>query len=155
MPDDIEVLPASPNELTSRTYIYLAQLYQSMKAESADGVYEGKVVETFQGLNISMAYYTQLFNALKELGCIELIDRGVRGRPTKYRLHGEPTEDAYTGRYGAEGLTVGVKPATIPLSELEQRVKNMERRLQGLDIKEIFLDHEQRIVKLEKEGGSK
>jgi hypothetical protein len=157
MPEDFDTLASSLNETTPRQFIHLHQLYQAMVSESTDGVYEGKVVETFQRLNISMSYYTTLFNALKELGCIELIERGVRSRPTKYRLHGSPDEDAYAARYASD-LTGGAIPATISLSELEQRISNMERRLQGLEIKQVVVNFESRLSALEKlqpEGGSK
>jgi hypothetical protein len=139
----------------SRKFSYLLQLYEAMEKESAPigkskklRLYEGKVVTTFQTIGISAAYYTELFNVLKELGCIELVDRGVRGRPTKYRLHGKPTEDAYEARY-VKGLTTADKPATIPLDELEQRIKNLEGRLSGLQIKEIIVNYEDRIASLE------
>lgn len=138
----------------SRQFTYLLQLYEAMEAEATEGLYTGKVVDTFQSLNISMTYYTPLFNALKELGCIELLDRGTRNRPTKYRLLKQPTESAYTTRYDS-GLTGTAKPATISTSELEQRIKAIERRLQGLELKQVIVNHEERIVALEKEGGSK
>jgi hypothetical protein len=147
-----------------RMFGYLLQLYEAMERESDKKIYEGKVVTTFQNLGISMAHYTPLFNALKELGCIELIDRGVRGRPTKYRLHHKPSEDAYENLYAgvANGLTSGGKAATIGLDEIEQRVKNIEGRLKGLDINtinEAIANHEARLSKLEvprrtKKGGS-
>ena len=138
-----------------KMFSYALILYEAMEKEAKDGVYEGKVVETFNRLRISGAHYTPLFNSLKELGCIELIQRGVRGRPTRYRLHGAPSEDAYENRY-AGGLTREASPATMFLSELEQRVSNMERRLEGLDIKGIVVNYEERISKLEKaKGGSK
>jgi len=148
----------------ARKFSYLLQLYEAMEKEStvikkngakSTTTYEGKVVTTFHSLGISMAHYTVLFNALKELGCIELIDRGARGRPTRYRLHGAPTEDAYDARYvkGDKTLTGGAKPATIPLDELEQRITNLEGRLKGLDIKAVVVNHEERLVRLEKEKG--
>lgn len=141
-----------------RMFGYLLQLYEAMVKEATPKnkkVYEGKVVTTFQNLNISMAHYTPLFNALKELGCIELIDRGARGRPTRYRLHHPPVEDAYENLY-AGGLTDGSKPATVPVAELEQRISNLERRLEGLDIKGMAVNFEERISKMEKaKGGSK
>ena len=112
-------MPKSPDttELPPpRKFTYLLQLYNTMliEAEGMDGeiIYEGKVVETFASLNISMSYYTPLFNILKELGCIELLDRGVRGRPTKYRLHKAPTVAAYETRYGSD-LTGTDRPATM------------------------------------------
>ena len=139
----------------SKMFSYALALYEAMEKEADDGVYEGKVVETFNRLRISGAHYTPLFTSLKELGCIELLERGVRGRPTRYRLHGPPREDAYENRYQA-GLTNEPSPATLFLSELEQRVSNIERRLEGLDIKGIVVNYEERIGKLEKaKGGSK
>jgi hypothetical protein len=138
------------------SFRYLLQLYEAMQAQAVDSVYAGKVTETFNSLDISMTYYTPLFNALKELGCIELLDRGVRGRPTQYKLIGAPTWEAYDARYES-GLTGGAKPATVPLDEVEQRVRNLERRLEGLDIKQVIVNHEQRISAMEvkQEGGSK
>jgi len=144
-----------------RLFGYLLQLYEAMEAEatkpkgSKQKVYEGKVVTTFQKLNISMAHYTPLFNALKELGGVELLDRGARGRPTRYRLHHPPVEDAYENLY-AGALTPAAKGATILSEELEQRISNIERRLEGLDVKGIAVNFEERIARLEKaKGGSK
>ena len=142
----------------SRMYGYALKLYEAMDKQAEDGIYTGKVVDTFNSLRISQSHYTPLFNALKELGCIELLDRGVRGRPTRYRMHGPPDRDAYDARYvsSVSGLTGGAKPATVPITELEQRVATLEGRLKGLQIKEVVLNHEARIVALEKlKGGSK
>ena len=139
----------------SRLYSYAVRLYEAMDKQAVDGIYEGKVVDTFNSLHISQSHYTTLFNALKELGCIELLDRGVRGRLTRYRMHGAPDEAAYETRYES-GLTGGAKPATVPIIELEQRINNLEGRLKGLEIKQVIVNHEERIVALEKlKGGSK
>lgn len=144
---------ASPSE--SRKFTYIVQLYEAMVAESTKKIYEGKATETFHRLGISMAHYSELFRILKELGSIELLDRGARGRPTRYRMHVKPTAKAYDELY-AGLLTKPEKPATIPLDEIEQRVKNLERRLEGVEVKQVLVNYEERISKLEKtKGGSK
>jgi len=139
----------------SKMYGYAVQLYEAMDNQAEDGIYVGKVVDTFNSLHISGSHYTTLFNALKELGCIELLDRGVRGRPTRYRMHGPPDEAAYDTRYES-GLTAGEKPATVSVTELEKRIATLEGRLKGLQIKQVLVNYEERIVALEKlKGGSK
>lgn len=156
LPEGIEILPDAD---ATRKYTYILQLYETMVERSTDGIYEGKVVDTFASLGISNSYYTELFNVLKELGCIELLDRGTRNRPTRYRLHHAPTVVAYERRYikPTGGLTAAGKPATVTVTELEQRVSNIERRLSGVDIKQILADYEKRIARLEQQtkGGSK
>lgn len=132
---------------------YAVALYKAMKSEAKGNTYTGKVVGTFGSLGISMSHYSTLFNSLKELGCIELLERGVRNRPTVYRLHHAPTREAYDKLYDG-GLTRAEKPATIPTSELDKRISDIERRLKGLDLKQMFKNHEERLVTLEK-GGSK
>lgn len=152
--DEVEGIPKNESKL----YAYSLRLYQAMEKQAVDGIYEGKVVDTFHSLHISQSHYTTLFKALKELGCIELLDRGVRGRPTKYRMHGPPDETAFDTRYES-GLTAGGKPARVPITELEQRISDIEGRLKGLQIKQVIVNHEERIVALEGsmkvEGGSK
>jgi hypothetical protein len=146
------------DEEVSRKFTYLTQLYEAMEAEAEDGIYKGKIVDTFATLSISMSYYTELFNVLKELGCIELIDRGVRGRPTRYRLHVAPTIVAYERSYAArdKDLTGADRPARVPITELDQRIMNIERMLSGVDIKQVLADYEKRIARLEQQkGGSK
>jgi hypothetical protein len=134
---------------SSALFDHALKLYEAMNDQAdKDGIYEGKVTDTFSKLGISMTYYTPLFNALKELGCIEMLERGTRARPTRYRLHGSPKRKAFDTIY----LTNVPRRATLPLESLEQRLSNLERRLDGLDIKAILLEQEKRLQKLE--GGS-
>jgi hypothetical protein len=128
---------------------YTCRLYDALEEQAKSGIFEGKVVETFSKLGISMTHYTPLFNYLRELGCIEMLERGARARPTRYRLYGRPSREAFDGMY----LTKTPRPATIPLQGLEKRVLDLERRLDGLELKEMFLNLEKRVKNLE--GGSK
>lgn len=134
-------------------FAHTKEFYELLSKQSnEDGIYLGKIVETFGTLNISMSHYTPILNALKELGCIELLERGARGRPTRIRLYDAPEQGAFDALYKSD-LTSDVKPATVLGEELAQRISNIERRLEGLDVKAIVVDHESRIKKLETKPG--
>ena len=130
---------------------YALLLYKKLVEESTDSVYEGKVVETFQKLNISMTHYTPLFNALREMGCIELLSKGVRGRPTVYRLHRAPERDAFNVIY-TSALTTPPTGDTLRLDDHEQRLVSLERGFGDIDVKQVIVNFEKRIKALEDRG---
>lgn len=115
---------------------------------------EGKLVEVrkthiFRELGISQTYYSPIWGALEQAGCIEVVEKGTHGRPSRMILYRPPSEDTFS----VEVLTQPREPDI-----LRQRVENIERRLDGVDLKGSIVSLKRQLDELsvrmrELEGG--
>jgi len=112
------------------------------------GVWEGRMVDVYDRTGASRTYYSKAYDLLSEMGCIVIERRGRREVQTRIVLLTPPTPELYERHHGnvAYRLTHGQSDATM---RLEQRVKNIEGRLSGIELKDILIDFEQRLRKLE------
>lgn len=134
-----------------KLYAHLSDLYNFLVEESNDGEnWEGSQAQTFAKMNLSSAYNPILYRGLRELGCIEMIERGHGPMPTKLRLLKPPQiEEFDEWREGERALT-----RRASLSTIEQDVRVLERRLpQGVDLPSWILGIENRLTAIEQRLG--
>jgi hypothetical protein len=103
----------------------------------------GSKVEAFRAIGVSQGYYTKIFDALVEMGCIEQVQRGAGNQPSVILLHKRPTLDEYQGMYRSR-LT---RPTELDI--LRQQFKDLQRRFQGIDLNSMLLSLNQRLEQLE------
>jgi hypothetical protein len=142
-------------EITPAIFKHMEHMYDELEdraapLDSGDTVgngntlrFEGSKVEAFRALKISQGYYSKIFDALTEMGCIEQIQRGSGKQGSIILLHKRPVLDEYAGMYKSR-LT---RPTQIDI--LRQRVNDMNRRLAGYDLNDMFLSLHQRLDQLE------
>ncbi len=122
-----------------------AKLYEYLSVNAdKDGVYKGTKTGAYSALGLSQNHYTPLYSALEEMGCIESIHVGGRGRRIHLRLVKEPTLEEFSRVWLEKDLTKRVAAAT-----LLSRVEAVERRLPDLNLTDALLNFELRIKKLE------
>jgi hypothetical protein len=128
------------------------KLWVALDSLPSEPTPHGKLVEVrkthiFRELGISQTYYSPIWGALEQGGCIEVYEKGTHGRPSRIMLLREPTEDTFS----TEVLTQPREPDI-----LRQRIENIERRLDGVEIKQVIAslvkrqdDLDSRLKKLE------
>lgn len=122
---------------------HAVKVYEALEAESEDGVFKGKKVELFRRVGVSDGHYSQLFNTLEELGCIEQIQRGTAYSPTIIALHHPPDLETFRAAYKK------VLTTPTPLDTMRQQIKQLEGRLPSVDIQSILANHETRLLDIE------
>lgn len=137
--------------VTDQTLLrYCQTLYDVLEkdAKKVDGydlVWEGKLIAVFGNLGISNSHYSKVMSTMYEIGSIEMIRRGARGVQTLIALHARPSlEHVHKATSHDRGLTPSSESA-----KLERRVKELERRLEGIDVRLMLGNHEERVRKLE------
>lgn len=105
--------------------------------------FEGSKVEAFRATGISQGYYTEVFDSLTEMGCIEQIRRGAGHQATVIYLHHEPEYDQYMSIY-TKRLT-----KRSPLDTIQQRISDMEGRMPGIDLDGFILSLDLRLAEIE------
>lgn len=136
---------------------YMAALYDIMATTAThvnpgDGenilVWQGRLIQTCTSVGIPEGYYKKVVDALRKIGSIEQLSTGTRGSNlTAFVLRYPPTAELYDEaivKSGWQGLTSAVSPDT-----LAAQVRDILKRLGGLDIVGAFKNHEERIAKLE------
>jgi hypothetical protein len=118
---------------------------ESRAALDSDGKlkFEGSKVEAFRALNVSQGYYTEIFDSLTEMGCIEQVRRGAGHQGTVIFLHHKPTMDQFTQIYR------GVLTKASPLDTIRQQINDVNRRLPDIDLKSFILSLDQRLGAIE------
>lgn len=136
---------------------YMAGLYDLMsneaaevKAEDGDSllVWQGRLIETCTSIGIPQGYYKKVVDALRMMGCIEMLSRGRRGSAlTAIALRHPPSAEAYDDaivKSGWEGLTRNPSP-----DMLAAQLKSVHENIGGINIRGVFKNHEDRVVALE------
>lgn len=134
---------------TTKVQTYAAALYARMEEEaSEDNVWVGKIVETCKSLNIPAGGYNRAMNALRKLGCVDLLARGTGGdRQSAIRLIRPPTPDVWEdGFVNSRDATLTRGPS---LDMLRQEVRDMHKQLGGINLIEALAQVEERLVRLE------
>lgn len=106
-------------------------------------VFRGQTTEQFGKLGISIGYYSRVMNVLKGQDCISQIQRGGQGLPSVIVLHYPPDHDKY--------LQTRSKPLTKrpDLAIVASEVEAIKTNMGGIDIKQMALDFESRLKRLE------
>lgn len=136
---------------------YMAALYDIMYNDAASltaendetlSIWQGRLIETCNSVGIPTGYYKKVVDALRGLGCIEMVTRGTRGSTlTALILRYPPTLEAYENaivKSGWEGLTSAASPDTVAA-----QVKEIQSRLGGIDWLGVIKNFEERIQQLE------
>ena len=69
-----------------KLFQHLTALYNVLANESANDVWTGSQRKAFDKLGLSLAMNPILYRALREMECIELVERGAGRRPTILKL---------------------------------------------------------------------
>jgi hypothetical protein len=99
-------------------------------------MWEGFTTKVFDGLHLSVPYYSSVLKALKAMGSMIQLQRGGGGSKSKWALISRPTEDAFNA-YFKTGATGNKKAQddqwkqsmTQMLNDLRKRIDQLERRL--------------------------
>lgn len=128
---------------------YCSALYERFVAESAIEVVEdvelivwrGKVTITAKDVGIPDGTYKRVMDQLTRMKCVEQVERGFRGSaPTSVILHRPPTVEVWQDESRGRVLTRGETPAI-----LSRRLDDLERRLEGIDIKRALAELQKEI----------
>lgn len=139
---------------TAKTQHYASALYARMDSESSqiegDIIWQGRIIDTCISLGIPQGGYNRVVNALRKLGCIELIERGYRGNtPTVYRLLAPPTVEAWAASFvksAPDDLTR--KPS---LDTLSKTVEAIADNIGGIHIPSALMVLDKELKKLQGE----
>jgi hypothetical protein len=138
-----------------KLFQHLTALYTLLGVEShsKDGsrYYTGSQRKTFDKLELSSAMNPILYRALREMGCIEVVQRGAGGRPSILKLMQPPQIERFVEWNNAQHTTRDLTPRTS-LSTIEQRVAQLERRLPSIDLIAWVAGIEGRLAGLEGDG---
>ena len=133
--------------MTSVTLLeHAMRLWKALDALPYEQKHNGKLVEVrkthvFRELGISQTYYSPIWGALEQGGCIEVYEKGTHGRPSRIMLIRPPSESTFS----VEVLTQPREPDI-----LRQRIENVERRLDGVDVKQLGAALVKRIDELDR-----
>lgn len=130
-------MAAGPNAIYEHSVTIYTAMKQDARRVKLDGVnaslWEGFATHLFSELGVPIPYYGKVLNALKEMGCIRLVKRGARTQPSKWALYKKPTRkdfDVIAGKIKTK--------RRIDIEAAEQRIRDFERQLGGVDIGKAF-----------------
>lgn len=133
--------------LTPKLFDHIVATYDELAKHALDKdgklTFEGSKVEAYRSVNLSQSYYTPIFDALTEMGCIEQVQRGFARTPSVIVLHKRPVLSEFEGMYRG-GLTKPTK-----LDTLRQQIENLDRRLPSIDLNGYIISLDQRLSELE------
>jgi hypothetical protein len=128
---------------------HLTDLYKYLDEEGEGGLYSGSQRRTFDRLNLSNAMNPILFRTLREMGCIEMVQRGAGSRPTILKLIKPPQIEQFR-EWNLNAMSERALTTHTSSSSIQQQLRLLERRLpQGIDLPSWILGIEDRLAKLE------
>jgi len=129
-------------------WTHINKAYDAMESTAQDGVYEGFVTKLLtEDLKIPVPYYGKVLRLLTNMGCIEQLQRGGGTSPSRWRLQTKPTLELFER---AAEFTPGAKSATLQAKdEVLNRVSALERRLDGVDVKQALFDLQKQLNELQ------
>lgn len=96
-------------------------------------VFRGSFLAKYKESGLSQSYYSRIRTILTDLGSVSELQRGARNLDSVLILHGKPDVEA------VEDMVKQIlRPKEKADNELEQRVRNLEKRLEGLDVGKAF-----------------
>ena len=133
-------------------YNYLVDESYVDDATGADRTYSGSQRRTFDRLGLSHAYNPILYRALREMGCIEVVQRGHGRKPTILKLLRNPQITEFDEWKQTEKVERPLTSRTS-VSTIEQRLNLLEKRLPNIDLASWVIGVEGRLARLEGESG--
>lgn len=135
----------------SKTHSYAAALYDVMdkaaEMRQTDGgevrLWTGFIRQTCDELGIPQGVYRRVLSLLEDCGCLQILQRGVRGYPSLIALLKVPTAEVLESG-GRGDLTRRLNPAM-----LESSVRNMQEQIGGLNVADALVNIEQRLKAIE------
>lgn len=136
--------PNNPNEASPALFMHCCTVWDEMNAKAEDTVYEGQPVRMyegyltrlFEGLHLSVPYYSSVMRMLKQMDCVRQLQRGGGGSKSKWAVMQRPTEDLWKAAQGPTGTKKKVakdsewKDSIVQmLNDMRKRVENLERAL--------------------------
>ena len=94
-------------------------------------VWKGKSTQLISGLGIATPMYPKIFNALKEMGCIEQLRRGGGKASSVWAVFDIDIENEFP-QLSAEGKG---RLRFTPIQIVAQRVKDLQRVAQELEVR--------------------
>lgn len=132
---------------TPKLFDHIVATYDELAKHALDKdgklTFEGSKVEAYRSVNLSQSYYTPIFDALTEMGCIEQVQRGFARTPSVIVLHKRPVLSEFEGMYR------GVLTKPTKLDTLRQQIENLDRRLPSIDLNGYILSLDQRLSDIE------
>lgn len=102
-------------------------------ATDTDGegrIYEGKITEDFNKLDLPTPYYSKMTKQMQQMGCMTQLQRGGRNLNSKWLLHAPPTEDAYAEVDPNEtNLNVLQEQIRVYQSSQDQKIRVLRKEL--------------------------
>jgi hypothetical protein len=123
---------------------HAVKLYAYLAEHAEDGVYKGTKTEAWREVGVSQTYYSSLWSAMEEMGSIEPLYVGGRGRRVHLRLLKPPDTENFSEAWRMRDLTKQASLAT-----LQADVDAIKRQLPGIDIGSAIANHAARLEKLE------
>lgn len=138
----------------SKTQVYANEFYAHCAANAVDRVvdgkplkvWEGSITKTCESLGIPRGTERRVIKPLEEMESIQILSRGVSNYPTVLALIRPPTVDLWEN-ISHRGLTT--RPS---LDRLTREVKELEKRLGGVNLAEVLKDHNERLSALEEKN---
>lgn len=136
-----------------KLFQHLVDLYKFLDEEGEGGLYSGSQRRTFDKLQLSDAYNPVLYRALREMGCVEMVQRGAGDRPTILKLIKPPQIEQFREWNATAKNSRSLTPRAT-LSTIEQDLRLLTRRLpNGVDLPQWILGIEDRLIKIESRLG--
>lgn len=135
--------------MASALFKHMYALYDLLYREAEGDTFTGSQRVVFDQLGLSPAYNSQLYRGLREMGCIEQVQRGAGKVPSILKLvHPPQIEQFNDWNRTAESARPLTRAATLRSVEAELRL--LERRLpQGVSLPEWIVAIEGRLASLE------
>lgn len=130
-------------------WAHLTKAYDAMEEKATDGVYEGFVTKLLTiELSIPVPYYGKVLRLLAAMGCIEQLQRGGGTSPSRWKLHKKPViEDFNKVVETSPGAALSSSRQQID-GAIDNRVRVLEQRLEGVDVKQALFDLQKQINEL-------
>lgn len=130
--------------MSSTMYDHAVKLYNYLDEHSIDGVYSGKKTDAWSNVGISQTYYSPLWTALEEMGSIETVEIGGRGRRVQLKLLQPPDGERFSEVWRLRNLT---KQANV--AKLQRDVDALLKLKPNVNVESALGDLALRVSKLE------
>jgi len=128
---------------TPKLFQHCERVYEALQEKATGDIFEGSKVEVFRSVGISQGYYSEVFDILTELGCIEQTRRGTSGQTSMIALHHPPELEEFRQMY-RNSLT-----KRSPLDSIRQQVDDLRKGMPQVDVDSFIISVDGRLSDLE------
>jgi DNA-binding transcriptional ArsR family regulator len=114
-------------------YQQSAAIYEYMHTNvGEDSIWAGKIMQAVKETSIPLGSYSVAMSRLRDMGCIELIERGNRFTLSRYKLYRAPSADAWV----VPEKNISGEPLTdaAAYAMLAGQVRDIAKALGGLSV---------------------